>query len=253
MTGDAVPPVRQAHTWRAPGGSWSYDTWGGNGRPVILIHSILFDRAMWWPAAAELRTDCTVIAVDLPGHGTSPGRARYDPAVLVAELAQLLHELGATQAPVVVGHGTSSGLAALFATRFVAHAVITVDAAAGFCPPISLDAVNRYLATMAVDRLPSHFRTLVTARPDHALLAGYLARMPDALHSEVDIRPEKRPHSAPSRQSHLAVHSQRPVTGDRHPVRSFGGQWRSAIYDVPGHFAHLADVQRFAADVRSVL
>jgi hypothetical protein len=96
MTGDAVPPVRRAHTWPAPGGSWSYDTWGGNGRPVILIHSILFDRAMWWPLAAELRTDCAVIAVDLPCHGTAPGRACYDPAVLVAELAQLLHELGAT-------------------------------------------------------------------------------------------------------------------------------------------------------------
>ena len=255
MMGDALPPIRRTRGWPALGGWWSYDTWGGNGRPVILIHGILFDRAMWWPAAAELCKDCTVIAVDLPGHGASPARARYDPAVLVEEIAHLLHELGATRAPVVVGHGTSSGLAALFAARFVAHAVITVDAPAGIelRPPIAPDDVNRYLATMATDELPPSYRTLVTARPDPALLAAYLACMPDALHDEMDNRPEKRSRSAPSRQRQLAVHSQSPGTGDRRPLTSPRGQWRSAIYDVPGRFAHLADVQRFASDVRSVL
>jgi pimeloyl-ACP methyl ester carboxylesterase len=218
MTGDALAPVRRTRGWPGLGGSWSYDTCGSNGWPVILIHGIRFDRAKRWPTAAELYANRTVVAIDLPGHGTSRARARYDPAVLIEELAHLLHELGATRAPVVVGHGTSSGLAGLFAMRFVAHAVIAVDAPAviGLRPPITPDDVHRYLATTATDQLPRSYRTLVTARPDPSLLAACLVCMPNALHAEMDNRPERRDRSAPSRQRHLAAHSQSPETGDRH-------------------------------------
>jgi hypothetical protein len=156
---------------------------------------------------------------------------------------------------VVVGHGTSSGLAALFAMRFVAHAVIAVDAPAviGLRPPITPDEVHRCLATMATNQLPPSYRTLVTARSGPSLLAAYRVCMPHALHSEMDNRPEKRARSAPSRHRRLAVHSQSPETGDRHRLTFPAEQWRGAIYDVPGDFGHLADVRRFAADVRSVL
>jgi hypothetical protein len=89
---------------------------------------------------------------------------------------------------VVVGHGTSSGLAGLFAMRFVAHAVIAVDAPAviGLRPPITPDDVHRYLATTATDQLPRSYRTLVTARPDPSLLAACLVGMPNALYAEMD-------------------------------------------------------------------
>jgi pimeloyl-ACP methyl ester carboxylesterase len=75
MTGDALAPIRRTRSWPGLGGSWSYDIWGGNGRPVIMIHGILFDRAMWWPAAAEMCTDCTVITVDLPARPRREARA----------------------------------------------------------------------------------------------------------------------------------------------------------------------------------
>ena len=255
MTADTSPPARTTHTWQTPGGSWSYDLWGHNGRPVILLHAILFDRTMWWPVAAELRTDATVIAADLPGHGTSPARARYDPGVLVEELAQLLHDLGATQAPVIVGHGTSASLAGLFAARYFAHAVVTVDAAAGQsrCGSLAAGDVDGYLATMTTDQLPAYYRTLVTARPDPALLAGYGACLPDSLRAEADFRPHQSSRSGPHPHRYLAVYSEAPSGGGCYPLTVPERLWRSTAYDRPGQFAHLANVKRFAADVRCLL
>jgi pimeloyl-ACP methyl ester carboxylesterase len=240
VTVDALPPARSTRRWPAPGGSWGYDCWGSNGRPVLLLHSVLFDRAVWWPAAADLRTECTMIAVDLPGHGTSPSRSRYDPEALVTDLAHLLHSLGTTRAPVVVGHGSSAGLAALFAARFATHALVSVDAVAdpGLGPPVTHDQVEQYLAAMSADALPAHYRTLVTARPDPALLAGY-AGWPapaDAWTGRTD----------PCRG--LEVYSQRPPAGIHG-----AGRGRSVVYHLPGRFAQLADVPRFVADLRSVL
>ena len=59
MTWPNVSDEAAAGTLRCPGGTWSYDTWGTAGRPVLLIHSVLFDRTLWWPVAAELHRQCT--------------------------------------------------------------------------------------------------------------------------------------------------------------------------------------------------
>jgi pimeloyl-ACP methyl ester carboxylesterase len=83
-----LPPIRTSRQWPAPGGAWSYDTWGTNGRPVILIPTVLFPRSSWWPVAADLRPHATVIAVDLPGHGSSTRRRGYPAEVIVDDLAE---------------------------------------------------------------------------------------------------------------------------------------------------------------------
>jgi pimeloyl-ACP methyl ester carboxylesterase len=130
---------------------------------VLLIPTVLFDLSMWWPVAADLRPHATVVAVDLPGHGTSRRRSRYDPHELVDDLAGLTAHLGLTQAPIVVGHGTAAGLAELFATRYATHAVVTVDATS------QVPADHRqYLAGMAAETLPGPDRLLrlVRALPD---------------------------------------------------------------------------------------
>ncbi|GAA3347333.1 hypothetical protein GCM10020358_61720 [Amorphoplanes nipponensis] len=246
MSADWLAPVRSARSWAAPGGTLGYDTWGAHGRPVLLLHAPLFDRTMWWPVAADLRTEATMIAVDLPGHGASPGRDHYHPEAVVEDLAHLVHGLGATRAPVVVGHGGSAGLAALFAVRFAAHALVTVDACAGpgGGTPVDGDHVRRYLATMPADALPPSYRGLVTAKPDPALLAGYLgcgaagppgSAGPDAGRLPPAVR-------------RLDVHSQ----GTPGETAAVPGS-RTVVYGVPGRFAHLADVPRFGSDVRSVL
>jgi pimeloyl-ACP methyl ester carboxylesterase len=232
-----LPPLRITRTWRSPVGAWCYDTWGFHGRPIVLIPAVMFDRAMWWPAAAELRPHATVIAVDLPGHGGSPGRDRYDPDDLVGELALLLYTLGVRQAPIVVGHASAAPLAVRFATYYAVHAVVTVD------PPHPHDpapVLDQYVKVFDPDAVPAHYRGLVMPATDPQLLSAYAPVMLPAAPAG---------HTAamgwPAR---VSIHSQQPprslVTDDR---------WRHHIYNTPGRFAHLTAMPRFAEDIRALL
>jgi pimeloyl-ACP methyl ester carboxylesterase len=123
------PPRRTTHAAGGPAKLLVYDRWGRFGRPVLLLHGLLFDRTMWWPVAAELATatTCTVIAPDLPGHGDSPARGDHDPAGLAGELAMLVHRLDLQRAPIVVGHAESAAVAHAFGERFAVHQVLTVE------------------------------------------------------------------------------------------------------------------------------
>ena len=44
---------------------------GGNGTPVLALHGWLDNAASWIPLAPHLH-DIDLVALDLPGHGTSP-------------------------------------------------------------------------------------------------------------------------------------------------------------------------------------
>jgi pimeloyl-ACP methyl ester carboxylesterase len=237
-----MPPVRTTHVWRAPRGLWCYDMWGRHGRPVVLIPAVMFDRVMWWPAAADLRPYATVVAVDLPGHGASTRWDRYDPDELVDDLADLVHSVGVRRAPVVVGHASSAPLAVLFAARYATHAVVTVDPAAGSLPPSEVD---QYLNGLHLDAIPARYRDMVTAVDDRNLLAAYAGCMQRDQPAAVGPRAAAQP-------ARLAVYSQAPPTG--HPAAGAAAdQWRHEIYDVAGRFAHLADVRRFVHDIRALL
>lgn len=238
-TGDdqTLPPQRTTHTWRSPAGAWCYDTWGNHGRPIVLIPAVMFGRTTWWPAAAELRPHATVIAVDLPGHGDSPRRDRYDPDDLVEELALLLHTLGLRQAPIVVGHATAAPLAVHFAARYAVHAVVTVD------PPNPRDPVpqlDQYVKGFAPDAVPPHYRDLITPATDPGLLTAY-ARVMRLAEPAGD-------QAAAGRPAQVAIHSRQPP---RSPAAD--DRWRHHVYDTPGRFAHLAAMPRFADDIRALL
>jgi len=228
-----LPPLRATRTWRSPAGAWCYDTWGNHGRPIVLIPAVMFDRAMWWPAAAELRPHATVIAVDLPGHGDSSARDRYDPDDLVGELALLLHTLGVRQAPIVVGHASAAPLAVHFAVRCVVHAVVTVD------PHEAVPELDQYVQGFDPDAVPAHYRDLVTPATDPRLLTAYapVVRLTD---------PAGNPAAA-GRPAQVAIHSQPPQS----PVAD--DRWRHHIYNVPGRFAHLTAMPKFADDLRALL
>jgi pimeloyl-ACP methyl ester carboxylesterase len=232
-----LPPQRTTHTWRSPAGTWCYDTWGNHGRPIVLIPAVMFDRAMWWPVAAELRPHATVIAVDLPGHGDSPGRDRYDPDGLVGELALLLHTLGVRQAPIVVGHASAAPLAVHFAVRCVVHAVVTVDAPH---PHEAVPELDRYVDGFDLDIVPAHYRDLVTPTGDSGLLAAY--------GSVLRLAQRAGDPAAVGGPAQVAIHSQQPP---RFPVGD--DRWRHHVYDLPGRFAHLTAMPRFADDIRALL
>ena len=54
-------------------GKVAYSCVGSAGDPVVLLHSLGLDRQSWQPTAEPLSQDFTVYALDLPGHGDSPG------------------------------------------------------------------------------------------------------------------------------------------------------------------------------------
>ena len=52
----------------------AYET-HGEGIPVVFLHGLTFDRRSWGPIITRLSAGVRSIAIDLPGHGGSPGPA----------------------------------------------------------------------------------------------------------------------------------------------------------------------------------
>lgn len=95
------------------------DRWGADGRPVLLLSETGADRSAWWPVAARLADEHAVAVLDLPGHRPIGDQAE--------RLAEYVAAMG-TRAPIVVGHGPAALVATLFAARYVAHAVVNIEA-----------------------------------------------------------------------------------------------------------------------------
>ena len=162
------PPRRTTHTSGGPTHLLMYDRWGRYGRPVVLLHGLLFDRTMWWPVAAELATACTVVAADLPGHGQSPPRIDNSPDRIAADLATLVLNLGLHRAPVIVGHATSAWLATAFANAYATHHVLTIDE-----PDTDLTGVDDLIQAAHLEQVPEMYRPYAQPPHDPALLRAY--------------------------------------------------------------------------------
>jgi len=96
-------PVALAHAVHGP----------ADGPPVVLLHSIGTDRAVWDDHVGPLVADGRrVIAADLRGHGASPvPPGPYAVADLAADVTLLLDELGLAEADVAgVSLGGAVGL-----------------------------------------------------------------------------------------------------------------------------------------------
>ncbi|GAA3552477.1 alpha/beta hydrolase [Microlunatus spumicola] len=157
-----------------------------DGRPpVVLLHGLTFDRAMWAPVVEALGGR-RAVAVDLPGHGDSPPRASYAPA----EVADVLHEAvtaAGLKAPVLVGHSIGAVLATAYAARHPARAVLNIDQpllAGPFADLLrSVEPVLRgpgYLSVwttlsdgMGTEELSPSQRALLRSTPRQDLLLGY--------------------------------------------------------------------------------
>ncbi len=79
----------------------------GKGPGVLLVHGFGGNKEVWAEVAAELARDHTVLSVDLPGSGGSPGPAevdgRADFGVVAKDLAKLVRQEGLAPC-LVVGH-----------------------------------------------------------------------------------------------------------------------------------------------------
>ena len=90
----------------------------GNGPVLLLIHGMGGTFENWQAVIEPLARHHTVVAPDLPGHGTSaPGGGDYSLGALAAGLRDLLIALGHERAT-LVGHSLGGGIAMQFAYHF---------------------------------------------------------------------------------------------------------------------------------------
>jgi pimeloyl-ACP methyl ester carboxylesterase len=91
---------------------------GGDGPPVVLLHSSGEFAALWMRVIPDLVTTHRVVAPDLPGHGASEvADGQLDADLVVGWLGALIGQT-CPSPPVLVGHGLGGAIAARFA---IAH------------------------------------------------------------------------------------------------------------------------------------
>lgn len=116
----------------------------GEGPTVLLIHGAGGSRLVW-PAELRRLPGATVLTVDLPGHGRSPGDGRERIEDYAADLIGLLNEAVAEPA-VLVGHSMGGAIAqviALTAPDRVAGLVLLATAARLRVAPAILEGLQR--------------------------------------------------------------------------------------------------------------
>jgi pimeloyl-ACP methyl ester carboxylesterase len=90
----------------------------GSGPVLLLIHGMAGDLDTWRSVIDPLARDATVLAVDLPGHGSSsPGDGDYSLGSLASFLRDVLVALGHDRAT-LVGHSLGGGIAMQFSYQF---------------------------------------------------------------------------------------------------------------------------------------
>ncbi|WP_328786466.1 MULTISPECIES: alpha/beta fold hydrolase [unclassified Streptomyces] len=88
--------------------------YGGDGPQLVLLHGYGRSFADWDASAVLLTAGHRVLAVDLPGHGHSPGTSPWAVPAVVRHIADTLDAHGVPEA-VVVGHSLGGVVAVEYA------------------------------------------------------------------------------------------------------------------------------------------
>jgi pimeloyl-ACP methyl ester carboxylesterase len=95
-----------------------YRDWGGQGRPLVLLHGLASTAHIWDLVAPALVPAYRVVALDQRGHGESAKpEAGYDFATIGDDLAAFLAALALAR-PVLVGHSWGGHVALSYAARW---------------------------------------------------------------------------------------------------------------------------------------
>ncbi len=233
--------------------------------PLVLLHGLTFDRSLWRPSLAELyRIDPgrRVLALDLPGHGASPGWPSYDVQSLARGVHRAAEEAG-LQSPVVVGHSIAAVIATAYAAQYPTRSVVNVDQPLQVAPfagmvqsladklrgPAFPAIWQMFAASMHIELLPEAAQELVrsSGQPRQDLVLAYWREVLDRPVNEL---------------ADLAAATLEAVRGAGVPYLVVAGadleseyeKWlskmlpRAAVIVWPGsgHFPHIAHPGRFA-------
>ncbi|ASR38347.1 hydrolase [Prauserella marina] len=132
---------------------------GGEGRPIVLLHGLMGRATTWWQTARWLTEYGRVVGFDARGHGRSPRRGGWRTEEFAEDVAQLITDIGAGPA-IVIGH-SMGGLHALVlaATRPELVTAVVVEDMAPDQRGRTVDAWRGYFESW-----PVPFRSLAHVR-----------------------------------------------------------------------------------------
>jgi pimeloyl-ACP methyl ester carboxylesterase len=146
----------------------------GEGPALVLLHPLGADRRVWDPILGAISAHREVVAVDLPGFGSSPVLAQTPtPKALASAVAAFLEGLG-LERPHAAGNSLGGWIALELALAGHARSA-TAIAPAGLWPE-PLMPKREIARTLARAALPFVDRLTASARGRRLLLAGTVAR-----------------------------------------------------------------------------
>jgi pimeloyl-ACP methyl ester carboxylesterase len=234
--------------------------------PLVLLHGLTFDRRTWRPVVAALRRvdpGRQTIALDLPGHGESPGWSSYDVATLSDGLHRAIED-AQLRSPVVVGHSMSAVIATDYAARYPTRGVVNVDQSLDIAPfaqlvqplaerlrsPAFPEMWEMFARSMHVELLPESAQKLVrsTAAPQQDLVTAYWREIFDLPTAELighvavalaRLRAAGTPY--------IVVAGDEPEPRYRKWLTEQLPQATVTVWPGSGHFPHLSHPDLFAA------
>ncbi len=117
--------------------------------PVILIHGAGSSHQVW-PAAIRRLAGQRVYAVDLPGHGRTPGIGLQSISAHADQMVEFLAALGLYQA-VFVGHSMGGAIALDLAVRHAEHVAGLGLIASGAYLGVQTDLLNAFSNTFTLN------------------------------------------------------------------------------------------------------
>jgi pimeloyl-ACP methyl ester carboxylesterase len=232
------------------------------GRAFVFLHGLTLDHRMWDPVLDALPPNHRAIAFDLPGHGGSRALPRHD----LAAVADAIHDAvidAELAAPIVVGHSIGAPIASIYAGKYPAAAVVTVDQPVTvapfarlvsslepqFTPECFAQTWETFRESWHMDRVPAAARALLragdTATREQVL--GYwvelFERSPEELEAWVD---QQMALARAIALPYLALRGRAVDPEERALLHERMPQAEIVVWPVDHHFPHLADPARFA-------
>ena len=114
----SLPSSFQAKTVHSPAGADLFVRWGGKGPVVVLIHGYAENSDSWFPLAADLMKDHTVVVPDLRGIGkSSKPEGGYDKKTQAGDIRAVVTALGYDKT-FVVAHDIGNMVAYAYAATY---------------------------------------------------------------------------------------------------------------------------------------
>jgi len=157
----------------------------GKGPGILLVHGLGGNKEVWAGVAAELSRDHTVVSVDLPGSGGSPGPTLVDGhadfGTIAKDLAALARREGLAPC-LVVGHSLGGPISAraVLEDPGAFRGLLLVDSFLGAIPEAFLEPVAAALAKEPAPALRGFFGRMAAgpAQADRLVAEGLRVPVP---------------------------------------------------------------------------